>query len=298
MWSHQRPHAIVNETQIYQWRRGGTQIWGGLLRGWEWVVWHSHSPASSLPADCSPISSTHMRPGQERVKAGPAHMSRRTESLLPASSSVELQDTCLHVNLKSSDSGPVCTVQFKFSCWSLPSRGLVLAQHTAEGFLDGRNVSCPGYRSLGLYPVLFWHPRVSMVMRWQQFSLFFFPCCCDKMSSSIISVDTVCVTWSWRYNQFTMAGKFRQQVLPEAVSHINSTVRKQRAMNTSFLSARFLHLCWPKNGPRHNGYIFCCQVHIMKIIPHRHAQRPISHVILDPIKLAGSHNLSQTKSLL
>lgn len=77
------------------------------------MLWHS--PASSLPADCSPTSSTHRRPGQERVKAGPAQMSRRTESLLPASS-VESQDTRLHVNLKSSDSGPVCTVQFNFSC--------------------------------------------------------------------------------------------------------------------------------------------------------------------------------------
>lgn len=74
-----------------------------------------HSPASSLPADCSPTSSTHRLPGQERVKAGPAQMFRKTESLLPASS-VRSQDTCLHVNLKSSDSGPVCTVQFNFSC--------------------------------------------------------------------------------------------------------------------------------------------------------------------------------------
>lgn len=145
-----------------------------------------------------------------------------------------------------------------------------MAQHTAEGFLDGWNVSCPGYRSL---PCPFLTPQglhgneVTIVF------FIFFSCCCDKMSSRIISVDTVCVTRSWRYNQFIMAGKFRQQVLPEAASHINSTVRKQRAMNTSFLSARFLHLCRPKNGPRHNEYIFCCQVHIMKIIPHRHAQR-------------------------
>lgn len=163
-----------------------------------------------------------------------------------------------------------------------------MAPHTAEGFLDGQNVSCPGYRSLSspfLAPQGLHGKAVTTV--------FFipFPVVVTKYPASAISMDTVCVPWSWRYNQFIMAGrKFRQQVLPEAASHINSTVRKQRAMSTSFLSARFFHLYRPKNGPSHNGYVFHCQVHVKKIIPPRHAQRPISHVILDPIKLAGSHN--------
>lgn len=162
-----------------------------------------------------------------------------------------------------------------------------MAPHTAEGFLDGRNVSCPGYRSL---PSPFLTPQDlhGKVVT----TVFFipFPVVVTKYPASTISMDTVCVTWSWRYNQFIMAGKFRQQVLPEAASHINPTVRKQRARSPSFLSARFLRLCRPKNGPSHNGYVLHCQVRIMKIILSRHAQRPISLMILDPIKLAGSHN--------
>lgn len=191
------------------------------------------------------------------------------------------------MNLKPSDSGLVCTVQFNFSCWSLPSRSLVLARHTAEGFLDGRNVSCPGYRSL---PSPFLIPQGLHGNAVTTVFFIPFPIVMTKYSASTISMDIVCVTWSWGYNQFIMAGKFRQQVLPEAASHINSTVRKQRAMNVSFLLAHFLHLCRPKNGPSHNGYVFHCQIHIMKIIPHKYSPRSISHVILDPIKLAGSHN--------
>lgn len=161
-------------------------------------------------------------------------MSRRTESLIPAYFSVESQYTCLHLNLKELWLWLrlCCTVWF-----------LVLIPHQQGPCFGsahcGEMVGISPALGIGLCPFLFY--------LWWVFIPF--PVAVTKYSVSINSMDIVCFTWSLRHNQFIMAGKFRKHVLLEAGSHINFAVRKQRAMNTSFLSARFLHLYNPRMVP-------------------------------------------------
>lgn len=82
-----------------------------------------------------------------------------------------------------------------------------------------------------------------------------------------------------------LSGKLRQRRLEEA-GHIPSTTRKRRVMEACCCSAPFSmqSRIQPGNGVAQSEWV-PTSVRTIEIVSHRHAQRPISQIILDSVKI-------------